>query len=197
MAIDRIHDRVPKVDKSGDYWEVAQTQESKEEKKRDEDKGRRQREQDAFGESSDFTQLLAKDPRQYRRQELDTSQISKFTFRGISTHREKAVVEVDIALSDGTLIRGAQVAISRQEGLKFISRKPGDQIVVDQLVKGASQLNVAIPKKPEARSQIPASPQNLPADLDEEKPHLGWFYYLMLGVLILAVVALIYIFFST
>lgn len=197
MPIDRIHDRVPKVDKSDDYWEVAQTQESKEEKKRDEDKGRRQREQDAFGESSDFTQLLSKDPRQYRRQELDTSQISKFTFRGVSTHREKAVVEVDIALSDGTLIQGAQVAISRQEGLKFISRKPGDQIVVDQLVKGASQLRIAIPKKPEARPQVPASGQNLEAGLKDEKAHFGWFYYLMVGVLIFAVLALIYIFIGT
>lgn len=196
MAIDRIHDRVPKVEKTGDYWEVAGTQESKEEKKRDEDKGRRQREQDAFGESSDFIQLLAKDPRQYKSQKIDTAQISKFTFRGISTHREKAIVEVDIALSDGTLLRSAQVAISRQEGMKFLSRKPGEEIVVEQLVKGGTYLTVALPKKVAGGARPNQDSGTAESTLSQEKTRLGWMYYLILTVLILSIGALIYIFFS-
>lgn len=192
MVIDRIHDRVQKSGE-GDPWEVKATTETKEEKKRDEEKGRRQREQDSFGETSDFIQLLSKDPRKYRREKIDTSQISDFTYRGISTHRENAILEVDISLIDGTLIQGAQVAISRQEGMKFISRKPGEPIVLDQLVKGGSFLTVALPQKVPPRSRS-ADSMTTPEVVLPVKTRLEWYYYLIFGILIFALIALVYIF---
>lgn len=196
MVVDRIHDRMPPKSKDGDYWEIARSGESKEEKKRDEDKGRRQRELDVFGESSDFIQLLSKDPRTYKREKIDATQITKFTFRGISTHREKAILEVDISMADGTLIRSAQVAISRQEGMKFISRKPGEEILAAPLIQGASHLTVALPQKttpPRGAPEIaPASASGGTAPWDG----LNWYHYLLFGFLGLAVAGLIYIFFT-
>lgn len=192
MAIDRIHDRVPKL-REGDQFEVKATTETKEEKKRDEEKGRRQREMDSFGESSDFIQLLSKDPKRYKREKIHTDQISKFTFRGVSTHREKAILEVDISLSDGTLLKGAQMAVSRQEGMKFISRKPGEDIVMETLVKGGSILTVAIPKKAPVR--VPKQEATVqPGVADTATPRLEWYYFLIFGVLIFAILALLYVF---
>lgn len=192
MPIDRIHDRVQQS-QEGDSLGIRATTETKEEKKRDEDKGRRQREQDSFGESSDFIQLLSKDPRQFERKKLDSSQISKFTFRGISTHREKAILEIDIALSDGTLLKGAQVAVSRQEGMKYISRKPGEYIVVDQLVKGGRDLTIALPQKTVAAKHIRDTTQ-IDFNVKPVKTGIEWYFYLVIGILILAVIALGYIF---
>ena len=192
MAIDRIHDRVPKT-QEGDHWEISKTKETKEEKKRDEDKQRRQREQDVFGESSDFIQLLSKDPRKYKREKIDSAQIDKFTFRGVSTHREKAILEVDISLRDGTLIKGAQVAVSRQEGMKYISRKIGEDIVVDQLVQGGSYLTVALPqRRAPTASRQPDRAQAGPLITDAAR--MEWYYYLLFGILFVAVLALIYVF---
>ena len=196
MVIDRIHDRMPPKSKDGDYWEIARSGESKEEKKRDEDKGRRQREQDAFGESSDFIQLLSKDPRTYKREKIDATQITKFTFRGISTHREKAILEVDISLADGTLIRSAQMAISREAGMKFISRKPGEEILAAPLIQGASHLTVALPQKnPAPRESHEMSLASAP--METATPiGLNWYHYLLFGFLGLALAGLIYIFFT-
>lgn len=192
MVTNRIHDRVPSVKKE-DYWEISETKESKGEKQRDEDKGRRQREQDSFGESSDFIQMLSKDPRQYQREKLDVSQISKFTFRGVSTHREKAIVEVDISLIDGTLLKGAQIALSREMGMRLISRKPGEVLAVDQLVKGFSELSVALPQKPLA-GQTAAKAQTTHAQAKNKTNDIAWYVYGLIGILVFAVVTLIYIF---
>jgi hypothetical protein len=196
MVIDRIHDRVPPKSKDGDYWEIARSGETKEEKKRDEDKDRRQRELDSFGESSDFIQLLTKDPRTYKREKIDTTQITKFVFRGVSTHREKAILEVDISLSDGTLICSAQLALSRQEGMKFISRKPGDEILAAPLLQGASYLTVALPQKPVPTNR-PAAPSSLPETVATRQwMGLSWYSYLLFGFLGLGVAGLLYIFFT-
>ena len=192
MPVDRIHDRVSQT-QEGDAWEVKATTETKGEKKRDEEKGRRQREQDSFGESSDFIQLLSKDPRKYKREKIDSAQISKFTFRGVSTHRERAILEVDITLNDGTLIRGAQVAISRPEGMKFISRKIGEEIVVNQLVQGGTYLSVALPQQTHEGKAAPAVPDSAVA-APSIRTRLEWYYYLIFVVLGLAVMALVYIF---
>jgi hypothetical protein len=195
MVIDRIHDRVPPKSKDGDYWEIARSGETKEEKKRDEDKGRRQREMDSFGESSDFIQLLTKDPRTYKREKIDATRISKFTFRGVSTHREKAILEVDISLTDGTLIRSAQLALSRQEGMKLISRKPGDEILAAPLIQGASYLTVALPQKNITTNR----PEEISAaqDANTAAPgkSLDWYFYLLFALLGLGVAGLLYIFF--
>jgi hypothetical protein len=195
MVIDRIHDRVPPKSKDGDYWEIARSGESKEEKKRDEDKGRRQRELDAFGESSDFIQLLTKDPRTYKREKIDTARIAKFTFRGVSTHREKAILELDISLHDGTLIRSAQMAISRQEGMKFISRKPGEEILTEPLLQGASYLTVALPQKNVSSLKSPESSPPFESPEVKTAGRLEWYYYLLFGFLGLGVAGLLYIFF--
>lgn len=197
MVIDRIHDRVPPKSKDGDYWEIARSGESKEEKKRDEDKGRRQRELDAFGESSDFIQLLTKDPRTYKREKIDTTRITKFTFRGVSTHREKAILEVDISLTDGTLIRSAQMALSRQEGMRLISRKPGDEILAAPLIQGATYLTVALPQKAPPTSRVTETVSNS-FDTSVTAPFRGWvwYYYLLAVFLGLGIAGLLYIFFT-
>lgn len=196
MAIDRIHDRVSNT-REGDYWEISGTKETKEEKKRDEDKGRRQREQDSFGETSDFIQMLSKDPRQYQRKKLDVAQISQFTFRSVSTHREKAIVEVDISLSDGTLLKGAQIALSREIGMRLISRKPGEVLAMDQLVKGISELNIALPQKPMAHSGAVIIQQTTKSAVLNPKSGSTWFIYALVGILAFALIALIYIFMTT
>lgn len=194
MVIDRIHDRVPKTNKEGDYWEISRSSETKGDKKRDEEQGRRRREQDAFGESSDFIQLLTKDPRTYKREKLDTARISQFTFRGVSTHREKAILEVDIRLKDGTLIRSAQLAISRTEGMKFISRKPGDDILVEPLIQGATHLTIALPQKPGPPRAAPRAEEETGDGAMGNKKVLEWYYYLLFGILGLSILAMVYVF---
>ncbi len=191
---------VDRINKLGDanYWKLQSASHTKEEKKRQEKDRHSEPEEDqshrdSFGESSDFIQLLSKDPAKYRRENLDTSQISGFTFRGVSTHREQSVVEVDIRMSDGTLIRNAQVALSRQEGMKFLSRKPGDSIVLESLVKG-TLLTVALPQRDVSSLSTPWQ-ESLPAPVPSDfRGGSSWYYYLGFAVLFLSVVALIYVF---
>ncbi len=186
-------ERIEKV--KAEYWEVAATTETKEEKKRQE-KQPGQESKDSFGETSDFVQLLAKDPRKFSSEKIASTQIKGFTFRGISTHRDKSLIEVDISMSNGTLIKGAQVAVSRQEGMRYISRHPGENLVVDQIVKGTF-LTVAVPKKeikkvtPEIRSPTTAPP----GPAIKPKGMLSWSYVLGIGAIILATLMLIIIFF--
>lgn len=185
---------VEKIEKirGGEYWQVAATKETKEEKKQGEKGSPGQEQKDSFGETSDFIQLLAKDPRKFSRETLTTNQIKGLTFRSISTNRDKSLLEVDINLTNGTLIKGAQIALSRQEGMRYLSRRPGEQIVVDQIVQGTF-LTVAVPQRSAAGSE--ALP---PPDAAEEVPQapLNWFYYLGLGALAIALALLVYVFFS-
>ncbi len=191
---------VDRINKLGDanYWKLQSTSHTKEEKKHQEKNRHSESEEDpshrdSFGENSDFVQLLSKDPTKYRREHLDTSQISGFTFRGVSTHREQAVVEVDIRLIDGTLIRSAQVALSRQEGMKFLSRKPGDSIVLENLVKG-TLLTVALPQRDTSLRATPWQ-ESLPAPIPSDfRGSSSWYYYLGFAVLFLSVLALVYVF---
>lgn len=186
---------IDRINKAGDsnYWRVKATSESKEDKKRDDERGRGQGQRDSFGETSDFIQLISKDPKKYRRQEIDTSQISSFTFRGVSTHREKAILEVDITLADGTLLKGAQVALSRQEGMKFLSRKVGEPIVASQLVKGTA-MTVAIPQIESVASQKTTSPAPRAQEKARTETKLAWYYYVGFLILFGAMGALLYIF---
>lgn len=189
-------DRIEKTDRA-DYWKIASTKETKEEKKREDQKHSGQEPKDTFGETSDFIQLLSKDPRKYSSEKIASSQISGFTFRAVSTHREKAILEVDISMSNGTLIRGAQVAVSRAQGMQFLSRRPGEEIVVDQIVKGTI-LTVAIPqdhRKDVAPAVVSApAPQVLPSPRGWQA--LNWYYFLGFGALAIAVLLLLYIFFT-
>lgn len=184
-------DRIQKAGE-GDYWKVNATTETKEDKKRDDQRGRGQGQRDSFDETSDFVQLLSKDPRKYRRQNIDSNQVNHFTFRGVSTQKDKAILEVDITLTNGSLIQGAQLAVSREDGMKFLGRKPGDDIVIDQLIKGPL-LTVALPEKTSGSVDARSKAATVPATINEV-PRLAWYYYLVFGVLIFAVLFLIYIF---
>ena len=193
-------DRIEKT-RPTDSWVVDATKETKEDKKRDDSGAQGQENKDSFGESSDFVQLLSKDPRKFVSEKIASTQISGFTYRGVSTHRDTALLEVDIALSNGTLIKGAQVALSRQEGMRYISRRPGEEIIVDQLVKGTF-LTVARPQHHEApagthseaaapeAAKVPLSVE----DLTVTRAGLGWSYYLGFGAMVIAVLLLIYFF---
>ncbi len=186
---------VERIEKTGgqEYWQVAATKETKEDKKRQE-KGNPQEQKDSFEETSDFVQLLAKDPRKFSRETLPATQIKGFTYRGVSTHRDKSLLEVDISLMNGQLIKGAQVALTRQEGMRYISRRPGEEIVVDQIVQGTF-LTVAVPQKGAGVHPPPASvaaPTASPGA--KNRTRMGWFYYLGLSALLLAVILLIYLF---
>lgn len=180
-----------------DPWQIAATKETKEDKKRDEGGSTGQETKDSFGETSDFIQLLSKDPKKFQSEQIASTQIKGFTFRGVSTHREKALLEVDITLSNGTLIQGAQIALSRQEGMRFLSRRPGEEIVADQLVKGTF-LTIARPKHEAHAPETPApateasSPAALPAV--PAPAGLSWAYYLGMGAMVFAVLLLIYLF---
>lgn len=193
---------VDRIEKSRpvDPWMIGATKETKEDKKRDEGGAQGQESKDSFGESSDFVQLLSKDPRKFVSEKIASNQISAFTYRGVSTHRDSALLEVDITLANGTLIKGAQIALSRQEGMRFISRRPGEDIVVDQLVKGTF-LTVARPQQHEAVPTASAAPQagGSPAEAGVEslkvvRTGLTWSYYLGFGAMAIAVLLLIYFF---
>ncbi len=195
---------VDRIEKSRpvDPWMIGATKETKEDKKRDEGGAQGQESKDSFGESSDFVQLLSKDPRKFVSEKIASNQISAFTYRGVSTHRDSALLEVDITLANGTLIKGAQVALSRQEGMRFISRRPGEEIVVDQLVKGTF-LTVARPQHHEAAAANPApaaepagGPSAAPGveSLKVTRTGLTWSYYLGFGAMAIAVLLLIYFF---
>ncbi|MCC7344755.1 MAG: hypothetical protein IT573_07425 [Deltaproteobacteria bacterium] len=191
---------VDRIEKSRpvDPWMIGATKETKEDKKRDEGGAQGQENKDSFGESSDFVQLLSKDPRKFVSEKIASNQISAFTYRGVSTHRDSALLEVDITLANGTLIKGAQVALSRQEGMRYISRRPGEDIVVDQLVKGTF-LTVARPQQHEAAPPAPAATGGSPAEAGVEslkvvRAGLAWSYYLGFGAMAIAVLLLIYFF---
>lgn len=186
-------DRIDKIRKP-ELWEVAATKETKEEKKRDEQGQGGQEAKDTFGETSDFTHLLAKDPRKFSSEKIATTQITGFTFRAISTHREKALLEVDISMANGALIQGAQVAVSRQEGMKYISRRPGEQIVVDQIVKGTF-LTVALPHKEKVRQISEVSQPGIVLNPEKTRGGWSWSYYLGIVVMVIAAVLLIYVVF--
>lgn len=191
-------DRIEKT-RQVDPWMIGATKETKEDKKRDEGGSQGQENKDSFGESSDFVQLLSKDPRKFVSEKIASTQISAFTYRGVSTHRDTALLEVDITLANGTLIKGAQVAISRQEGMRYISRRPGEDIVVDQLVQGTF-LTVARPQHHEVPAGIsPASgtPANASSGVDSlivTRRGLTWSYYIGFGAMAIAVLLLIYFF---
>ncbi|HKX13462.1 MAG TPA: hypothetical protein VJP40_09940 [bacterium] len=189
-------DRIEKT-RNVDPWQIAATKETKEDKKRDESGNSGQEPKDSFGETSDFIQLLAKDPKKFQSEQIASTQIKGFTFRGVSTHREKALLEVDITLSNGTLIQGAQIALSRQEGMRYLSRRPGEEIVADQLVKGTF-LTIARPQHevhgPEPAAASPASPAPMAPAPVLVAARLSWAYYLGMGAMLFAVLLLIYLF---
>ncbi|HEX5033557.1 MAG TPA: hypothetical protein VFW62_03680, partial [bacterium] len=126
-----------------------------------------------------------------------STQIKGFVFRGVSTHREKALLEVDITLSNGNLIQGAQIALTRQEGMRYLSRRPGEEIVADQLVKGTF-LTIARPKVeahgPEAASVSAVAPEPASTAPVPALSRLNWAYYLGMGAMLFAVLLLIYLF---
>ncbi|HKY61850.1 MAG TPA: hypothetical protein VJR29_00385 [bacterium] len=188
-------DRIEKT-RNVDPWQIAATKETKEDKKRDDGGAAGQEAKDSFGETSDFIQLLSKDPKKFQSEQIASTQIKGFTFRGVSTHREKALLEVDIALSNGTLIQGAQIALTRQEGMRYLSRRPGEEIVADQLVKGTF-LTIARPKHeaPAHEAPAPATEASSAPELPEVAPAgLSWAYYLGMGAMAFAVLLLIYLF---
>jgi len=183
---------VEKIEKIGghEYWQVAATRETKEEKKREEKGG--QEKKDSFEETSDFIQLLTKDPAKFSRENLSSTQIKGFTFRGVSTHREKSLLEVDISLANGQLIKGAQIALTRQEGMRYISRRPGEQLVVDQIVKGTF-LTVAVPTKAAENQAAMENTDSRIALPEPPRTGVNWFYVLGLSALLVAIVLLIYL----
>lgn len=190
-------DRIEKT-RQVDPWKIVATNETKEEKKRDESGTSGQESKDSFGETSDFIQLLTKDPTKFVSEKIASTQISGFTFRGVSTHREKALLEVDITLSNGTLIKGAQIALTRQEGMRYLSRRPGEDIVVDQLVQGTF-LTIARPQHPEAaaagtEARPPTGPAPTMAVGPPPKAGIPWSYYLGFAAMGIAVLLLIYFF---
>jgi hypothetical protein len=192
-----VVDRIEKT-RNVDPWQIAATKETKEDKKRDEGGASGQEAKDSFGETSDFIQLLVKDPKKFQSEQIASTQIKGFVFRGVSTHREKALLEVDITLSNGSLIQGAQIALSRQEGMRYLSRRPGEEIVADQLVKGTF-LTIARPQheapSPEATVVNPAGSAPTLAAIPAPTPtRLSWAYYLGMGAMLFAVLLLIYLF---
>jgi hypothetical protein len=189
-----VVDRIQKTGRE-EHWKVSASSEAKKDKRQQgKDDGQDQRQkQDSFGESSDFIQLLAKDPRKYKSESIAASQIKGFTFRSISTDREKAILEVDISLTDGGLVRGAQIALSRQEGMQYLSRKLGDEIVTGQLATG-TMLTIALPQKIPTDKNPGTSPMERKDYEQTAGANPGWYYYLILAILLSAMMLLLYVF---
>jgi hypothetical protein len=191
-----VIERIEKTNRPTDPWKITAAKETKEDKKRDQQSSTSQEERDSFGETSDFIQLLTKDPKKFKTDKIESGQIAGLIFRGVSTHREKALLEVDISLHSGLLIQGAQIALSRQEGMQYLSRKPGDNLVVEQIVKGTF-LTVAVPQK---EHESAPSPHSQPSQAMSQPPVIenlkswNWSYYLGLAAMGVALLLLIYFF---
>lgn len=190
---------VNRIHKTGEdgYWKVSASGEAKKDKKRDQDSnqedGRRRQQKSHFGETSDFVNLLTKDSKTFKQANIDTNRIRGFTFSSISTQHDKAILEVDISLTDGSMIKGAHLAVSRQEGMKYISRKPGEAIGAEQLVQG-SILTVALPQKTSSETTTKAEPVQATLTAREMASSLNWYYYVGFGAILLAILFLIFIF---
>lgn len=194
---------IDRVDKVGapEPWRVKASKKASKDKKRQQDTSDSddQQQRNNFEESSDFIQLLTKDPRKFKSTQLDTGRITALTYRGISTHREKAILEVDIAMQDGTLLHGAQLALSRQEGLLYISKAPGDNLAMDHLIQG-SAITVALPEDNKSRSTLHLKKEGLEDTLlikQKNSLHLNLFYVLGYGAMFIALILLIYLLFAS
>ncbi len=143
-------DRINKLDREN-YWAVDALNKSDEDRKqkKDDNKEDNERKQHELDDFSDFTKLLQKNPANFQHLEVHKEEVKSVFFRAVSTQGHQATLELDVQFQDDSIERGVRLAVSREEGMGYLSKKPGDNLVVDHLFKGSSILTMGIyrPKK--------------------------------------------------
>ncbi|MFO1518573.1 MAG: hypothetical protein U1F57_02745 [bacterium] len=124
-------DRIEKL-KPAEYWKIQAAADPKKDKrgKSDEEKqqDQHQDQHSSFEEKPDWNRLIAKDSGKRETLNIHRGDIQSLLFKGVSTARDMASLEVDIVMSDGSRQDSALIAVSRAEGLKLVHYKPGDPI---------------------------------------------------------------------
>ncbi len=146
-------DRIEKI-KSTDYWKVEGTHDPKKDKREESGGGQEQR--SSFDEKTDWTRLISKDAVPRETLNIPVQSIEKFIFKGVSTWRDVAALEMDILLKEGGLKKSALVSIPRMEGLKLVHCQPGQELNLGFLTQSES-LRVAVLAPPQVSPVSPAS----------------------------------------
>jgi len=118
-------DRIDKL-KPTNYWKLQATAEAKKDKRGqsgEDNKG----DPDSFEEKPDWNRLIVKEE---KRETLNiySGDIQSVLFKGVSTSRDQASLEVDIILKDGSRKDSALISLSKTEGFKWMHHKVGDPL---------------------------------------------------------------------
>ncbi|MBL7686098.1 MAG: hypothetical protein JNK65_08720 [Deltaproteobacteria bacterium] len=121
-------DRIDKL-KPSEYWKLEGSNETKKDKKRDSESEEKFKQASSFEEKNDWNRLITKE---LKREPLTvkTVHIQSLRFKGLTSSREQASVEVDLSLKDGSQWNSALLAVSRNQGLKLLHYQAGEEIPV-------------------------------------------------------------------
>jgi hypothetical protein len=123
-------DRIEKL-KSSEPWKIAESAETKKDKREQSKEEGKRDDRSSFGEKTDWNRLIAKDSGPRETLNLLTSNIKSLEFKGVSTWRDQAALEVDVLLEDGTRKDSALISIPRAQGLKLVHHHPGDSVPLE------------------------------------------------------------------
>src|SRR5215510_13661631 len=123
-------DRIEKL-KSAEPWKVAESAETKKDKREQSKEERKRDDRSSFGEKTDWSRLIAKDSGQRETLSLLTRNIKSLEFKGVSTWRDQAALEVDVLLEDGSRKDSALISIPRAQGLKLVHHRSGDPVPLE------------------------------------------------------------------
>src|SRR5262249_27750803 len=118
--------------------------------------------------------LIAKDSGQRETFNLLTRNIKSIEFKGVSTWRDQAALEVDVLLEDGTRKDSALISIPRAQGLKLVHHRPGDPVPLEMFGKDP-YLKVSLLMHPTLSHSIKAGGEKegasseTPSTLEEKK----------------------------
>ncbi len=135
-------DRIEKT-KSSHYWKIDGGLDLKKDQEEQSSEKGQQENPSKFDEKTDWTRLISKDSVPRETVNLPLKSIQTLLFRGVSTWRDRASLEVDLILKDGTRTNSALLSISRSEGLKLVHVKPGQSLDL-YLLGNAPQVRVGV-----------------------------------------------------
>jgi len=126
-------DRIGKL-KPTETWKLQGAAETKKDKRGQSDEEKKGNQESIFEEKPDWNRLIAKEG---KRETLNiyAKDIQVIQFKGVSTGRDSASLEVDILLKDGTRKDSALISISKTESLKWMHQKVGDPLSPEVLSK--------------------------------------------------------------
>jgi hypothetical protein len=127
-------DRIEKL-KSLEPWKIAESAETKKDKREQSKEEKKKDEGSSFEGKTDWNRLIAKDLGRRETFNILTRNIKSLEFKGVSTWRDQAALEVNVLLEDGTRKDSALISIPRAQGLKLVHHHPGDTIPLELFVK--------------------------------------------------------------